>query len=102
MFGNGRLLQFQLRYNLAHRTLLQRQVVQDVAPPRLRHGVESIRSGSSSCHGNNNTFPYKNMSTEIPPSSLYGVAAHSFPGNCRSYNLRFSLGMSSRSTPAKP
>src|SRR5271169_120864 len=50
MLRNGRLLHLQSIHNLPHRPFLQRQVVEYLSPPRLRHSIKSVRSGSSSCH----------------------------------------------------
>src|SRR5580692_292894 len=50
MFRHRRLFQLQRRHNLAHRPLLQRQVVQYVAPPRLGDCVKCVRRCSRSRH----------------------------------------------------
>src|SRR6267154_6288181 len=68
-----RLRHPQRIHNLPDRPLLQRQIVQNLPPPRLRHGIERIRRCRCSCHGLNNTFPYGNASSTFflpPPSPL--------------------------------
>src|SRR2546426_4252335 len=70
---NRRLLHPQRIHNLPDRPLVQRKIVQNLPPPRLRHGIEGIRSRCRSCHGLYITFPYRNMSTSFflyPRSSL--------------------------------
>src|SRR5579862_4769908 len=63
MLRDRGLLQPQSRHNVTDRALLQRKIVQYLAPPRLGNGVEGVRSSSSSCHAKNITFPYRNMSS---------------------------------------
>src|SRR6266513_2721544 len=68
-----RLRHPQRIHNLSHRPLLQRQIVQNFPPPRLRHGIERIRGCRCSCHGLNNIFLYGNVSSTFflpPPSPL--------------------------------
>src|SRR5271165_2682603 len=50
MLRNGRLLHLQSIHNLPHRPLLQGQIVEYLPPPRLRHSIKRVRSGSRSCH----------------------------------------------------
>src|SRR2546426_8757311 len=47
---NRRLLHPQRIHNLPDRPLVQRKIVQNLPPPRLRHGIEGIRSCRGSCH----------------------------------------------------
>src|SRR6266513_1618164 len=68
-----RLRHPQRIHNLSHRPLLQRQIVQNLPPPRLRHGIERIRRCRCSCHWLNNIFLYGNVSSIFflpPPSPL--------------------------------
>src|SRR5580692_10725872 len=50
MLRNGRLFHLQSIHNLPHGSLLQGQVVEYLSPPRLCHGIKSIRSRRRSCH----------------------------------------------------
>src|ERR1700674_2265402 len=63
MLRHGWLLQSQTQNNVAHRALLQRQIVQDFPAARLGHRIESVGGGSGSCHGTYNTFRYGHMSS---------------------------------------
>src|SRR5580704_10354122 len=51
MLRNGRLLHLQSIHNLPHWPFLQRQIVEYLSPPRLRHSIKSIRSRRRTCHG---------------------------------------------------
>ena len=61
MLGYRRLAQPQGRNNLPYRPFLQHQVIQDVPPAGLAHGVERISGSSHSRHALN-IYPYRNMS----------------------------------------
>ncbi len=50
MLRNGRLLHLQRVHDLSHRPLLQRQIIQNLPPPRLRHRIKRIRSRRRSRH----------------------------------------------------
>src|SRR5580704_2812671 len=65
MLGNGRLFHLQSIHNLPYRPLLERQVVEYLSAARLGHSIESIGSGSRSCHERHITFLYGNMSSSL-------------------------------------
>jgi hypothetical protein len=67
MLRNGRLFYAQSGDDLSHRALFEREVVQDLPPPGLRHGIESIRRGGSSWHESKYIFLYGNMSSALSP-----------------------------------
>src|SRR4029077_4511447 len=50
-------------HDLTYGPLLEREIVEDLPPPRLRHRIERIRSCRRSCHGRYITFPYRHMSS---------------------------------------
>src|ERR1700730_169809 len=68
MLRNRRLLHLQNIHNLPYWPFLQRQIVQNLPPPRLRDSIESIGGGCRSCHGSYNTFLYRNVSSNVLPA----------------------------------
>jgi len=65
VLGNGRLIKSDGCDDLADLALCVGQIKQNLPPPWLSDGVKWIGSGSGPCHDQNNTFPYKNMSSEF-------------------------------------
>jgi hypothetical protein len=55
------LFEVQAQDDVAHRTLLQRQIIQNLAPSEFGHRVEGVRGGSGSWHEKNYIFLYGNM-----------------------------------------
>jgi hypothetical protein len=51
VLGNGRLLQAKARDDVAHGTLLRREIAEDVAAARFGDGVKGIGGGGGSRHG---------------------------------------------------
>src|SRR5580704_7137467 len=82
MLRNGRLLHLQSIHNLPHRPLLQRQIVEYLSPPRLGNSIESVRSRSSSCHNQHNTFRHGNMSSSYYSSEKAVCQSHLLFSSC--------------------
>src|SRR6185437_1441584 len=53
VFRNRRLLHAEPHHQLSHGPLATRQMLQNVPPPRLGHGIKGIRSSRCSGHGQN-------------------------------------------------
>src|SRR5688500_12547275 len=62
VLGHLRLSDAEQPDQVAHRTLAAGEQIQDLAPARLRHGVERVRRRRRSRH-EENIYPYGNMSS---------------------------------------
>src|SRR6266403_39770 len=79
---NRGLRQPQRVHNLPHRPFLQRKIVQNLPPPRLRHGIKRIRGCRRPCHEPNDTFLYGNVSSSFSCLSATMPCPEALP-SCR-------------------
>src|SRR5579863_5844097 len=63
MLRDRRLLQPEVDDHIAHRPLCQRQIVENLAPPRLGYRIERVGGGCGSGHDRKYIFLYRNMSS---------------------------------------
>src|SRR5688572_24786936 len=76
VLGHRRLIELHGRHNLAHRSFLAGEELEDVAAPRLGNGIERVCGGTGAGHGNELYIPiweYVNPRV-ILPAGLTPVA----------------------------
>ena len=64
MLRNRRLVKLERYDNFADGPLAGGEVAENLAPPRFGNSVESVRGCGGTGHGLENTFLYRNMSSE--------------------------------------
>jgi hypothetical protein len=64
MLGDGRLVELKVGDDVADWALAEGEIREDLPAARFGNGVKSVGGGSGSCHEQNNTFLYGNMSRE--------------------------------------
>src|SRR4051812_10517747 len=64
VLGDGGLLQPERDHDLANLAFAVREIFEDLAAARFGDCVECVGGGGCPCHELNNTYPYRNMSSD--------------------------------------